>query len=397
MPGRRGRCTVWRIVIDDGDQAVDRRDVAVGVGVAAAVAVGSAIDRDGVTMGVGGALLLVALAVLVALRDQRPRLVLGGVFVVVLVFLGLVGPTYVVLVPLAVVLYSVGARGSRTENLVIAALMVPAALVIGAFSPEDGPWLAQVLEVLGWLNLALVLGEAVRSHRALLAAMSERADRAELDREQEARRRVAEERLRIARELHDVVAHSIATIDTQASVGLHLAQSDPSRAVDALRAVKAVSGGALHDLRAALGTLRERGEDAPVAPTPGVGELPALVERARSGGNRIDLRIDGSLTEIPAPIGLAAYRIVQEALTNVMRHAAGASAQVRVFRTPDVLCVEVDDDGRGTAGAHTPLGSGSGVAGMRERALAIGGDLQAGPRAGGGFGVRARLPLVSAA
>src|SRR5689334_18194598 len=188
MLGRRGRCTVWRIVIDDGDRAVDRRDVAVGVGVAAAVAVGSAIDR-GVTVGVGGALLLVAVAALVALRYQRPRLVLGGVFVVVLVFLGLVGSTYVVLVPLAVVLYSVGARGSRTENLVIAALTVPAALVIGAFSPEDGPWLAQVLEVLGWLNLPLVLGEAVRSHRALLAAMSERADRAELDREQEARRR----------------------------------------------------------------------------------------------------------------------------------------------------------------------------------------------------------------
>src|SRR5204862_7122447 len=102
-------------------------------------------------------------------------------------------------------------------------------------------------------------------------------------------------------------------------------------------------------------------------------------------------RIDGSLTEIPAPIGLAAYRIVQEALTNVMRHAAGASAQVRVFRTPDVLCVEVDDDGRGTAAAHTPLGSGSGGAGMRERALAIGGDLQAGPGAGRGYGVRARL------
>jgi len=206
---------------------------------------------------------------------------------------------------------------------------------------------------------------------------------------------VDEERVRIAREVHDVVAHSLATVSTQASVGVHIGREEPERAVEVLQAIKEVSTSALQDLRYALGALREDA-DAPTGPTPSLQELPELVDRARSSGLSIVLRMEGSPAVLPAALQVAVYRIVQEGLTNVMRHAAGAKALVRIAVTGRQVEVDVTDDGAG--GPTTPRvpGSGTGLVGMRERASALGGAFEAGRAAGGGFRVHAVLPLDEA-
>jgi signal transduction histidine kinase len=210
------------------------------------------------------------------------------------------------------------------------------------------------------------------------------------------RRRVDEERVRIARDVHDLVAHSIATISTQASVGVHIGREEPIRAVEVLESIKRVSGQALHDLRDALGVLREPSEGVPMAPTPSLHDVPELVQRARDSGLAVTLRMEGAASELPTKLQLASYRIIQERLTNVMRHASGARATVRIAVGGDDVRLEVSDDGTGTPTTLSGSGSGSGLEGMRERATAMGGVLEARRQADGGFRVRAVLPLERA-
>lgn len=223
--------------------------------------------------------------------------------------------------------------------------------------------------------------------------MRERAERAEREHELEARRRVDEERMRIARDVHDVVAHSLATVSTQASVGVHVGREEPELAVEALHAIKEVSTGALDDLRYALGALRDDSTDAPTGPTPSMRDLPELVGKARSSGLSVVLRMEGSLAALPVALQVAVYRIVQEGLTNVMRHASGAQATVRIAVANQQVQVDVINDGAGKPTASSGAGTQSGLIGMRERASAVGGAFEAGPATGGGFGVRAVLPL----
>jgi signal transduction histidine kinase len=250
---------------------------------------------------------------------------------------------------------------------------------------------------LGFVAAPLLLGLAVRNRRDYLAEVIERAETAERTREEEARRRVGEERLRIARDLHDVVAHAMVAINVQAGVGAHLLDRDPDQARRTLLDIQRVSGEALADLRATLGALRADDNEAPVLPTQGWGELEALGAGLRSAGIEVGLDIDPSTTEVPSAVAATGYRIVQEALTNVVRHAPGAHAHVRVTREADHVVVEVTDDGRGAVpvGAPAPDGSGNGLRGMRERARAVGGTLDAGPMAGGGWRVQATLPVVT--
>jgi signal transduction histidine kinase len=206
------------------------------------------------------------------------------------------------------------------------------------------------------------------------------------------------ERLRIARELHDVVAHSFAAIALHAGVAEHVKEDRPEQVGEALRAIKAVSGEAARELRAILGVLRHVDDGDLPAPSRGVGGLDALAATISSAGVPTRVAISGRPRPLLAAVDQAAYRIVQESLTNVLRHAGPASASVRVAYEPERLVVEVVDNGRAqeVGDAVRPPGTGHGIAGMRERALALGGQLEAGNRSGGGFRVRASLPFGGA-
>ncbi|MGH9000260.1 MAG: sensor histidine kinase, partial [Acidimicrobiia bacterium] len=216
---------------------------------------------------------------------------------------------------------------------------------------------------------------------------------AERTRAEEERRRAGEERMRIARELHDVLAHNISLINVQAGVALHLMDDKPEQARTALAAIKEASGDALREVRSVLGMLRSVDEAAPRHPAPSLSRLGSLVSRAEAAGLRVRVEAEGEARPLPTGLDLAAFRIVQEALTNVARHAGAAGATVRVGYGTDALAIEVEDDGRGQ-GPPTSRGTGSGIAGMRQRAAALGGTLEAGPRPEGGFRVRAHLPLA---
>ncbi|MBD0419106.1 sensor histidine kinase [Streptomyces sp. TRM S81-3] len=240
----------------------------------------------------------------------------------------------------------------------------------------------QEMVIATWVVAIVALSELARVRREQWAR--ERAERA-----QAARRRADEERLRIARELHDVLAHSISVINVQAGVGLALIDSDPEQARTALTTIKAKSKEALGEVRQVLDTLRTPG-DAPRAPAPGLGRLPELVTEAASAG--LTVEVEGEAPRLPPGTDLAAFRIVQEALTNVVRHSGSRHARVHLGRDGGTLRLRIDDDGPAT-GADAG-GSGNGLAGMRERAAALGGTIEAGPRPDGGFRVLANLPLT---
>jgi signal transduction histidine kinase len=253
-----------------------------------------------------------------------------------------------------------------------------------------------LLPHIGLVTVAILLGLLVRGRRALTTETRERLRLAAEERDREAARRVAQERLRIARELHDTVAHAIATITVQSGTALHVLDARPDQAREALRAIRATGQSALSELRATVGVLREEHEGtAPVDRTAGLDRLPALLAAVRSAGLAVTLDTAGAPVPLPSTVDHAGYRILQEALTNVLRHAGPeASATVHIGYRPTELCLEVLDDGTGAGpGAQTGDGAGHGLAGMRERAAALGGTVSAGPRDGGGFAVRASLPV----
>ena len=246
-----------------------------------------------------------------------------------------------------------------------------------------------------WAAGALLLGGSVRGRRAERAALEERARHLAETREEEARRRVAEERVRIARDLHDSVAHSLASISVQAGVGAHVLDERPEDARAALLAVKRASGDALAELRATLSMLRSS-EAASREPAAGLDLLPSLVETSRAAGLPVEVAIEGEARPLPPAVDAAAFRIVQESLTNVIRHAGPARATVAVRHSEGAVEIEVTDDGRGGSsgnGGTDRGGGGHGLAGMRERVVLLGGELFAGSRRSGGYVVRARLPL----
>jgi signal transduction histidine kinase len=241
---------------------------------------------------------------------------------------------------------------------------------------------------------AMWWGEAVRARRAYVAELRDRAERAERTREEEARRRVDEERMRIARELHDVVSHTIGVISVQAGVASHLLERRPDKAAESLAAIRQASDEALGELHAMLGVLRDGdgGGEAPLSPAPGLGELDVLVAQAAGAGVDVRVSRQGRPRRLPPAVDLACYRVVQESLTNVVRHARASRAEITVTHADGRVAVEVTDDGR-TGGNGEAPGSGQGILGMRERARALGGSLEAGPRPEGGFRVLASFPV----
>lgn len=252
-------------------------------------------------------------------------------------------------------------------------------------SDEPAPTIEHVVGVAAWLLVIAAAADLLRVRRERMAE----ADRMH---EEEARRRASEERLRIARELHDVLAHNISMINVQAGVALHLLDERPEQARPALTAIKQASKDALTELRSVLGVLRRVDEeDGSKDPVPTLARLDDLVTRAKAAGLSVRLAVKGNVRSLSAPVDLAAFRIVQEALTNVLRHAGASTATVLVRYDEDAVTVQIDDDGRGHASGSP--GSGSGIVGMRERAESVGGSFEAVPRPDGGFRVRARLPL----
>jgi signal transduction histidine kinase len=249
--------------------------------------------------------------------------------------------------------------------------------------------LGGVLGVLAWTLVLFAVGEIVRTRARFV-------EQFEHSREEEARRQISDERLRIARELHDVLAHNVSLINVQAGVALHLIDERPEQAREALTNIKAASADTLREMRSVLGVLRGVDEEAPRSPVPSLARLDALISSAAGAGLDVTKEVDGAPGHLPAGVDLAAYRIVQEALTNVARHAGdSAHALVRLDYSRDALTVQVDDDGRGSSNGDSP-GTGAGLRGMHERVSALGGSLEARPRPGGGFRVRAVLPLDGA-
>jgi signal transduction histidine kinase len=273
-----------------------------------------------------------------------------------------------------------------------------ASLVIGYVASVWPPWLIgspghATARFAVWLAVLLLFLLAVAE---VIRARGQRTAALEQSRQEELRRRAGEERMRIARDLHDVVAHNISVINVQANTALHLMDRQPDRARSALTTINEVSGQALVELRSVLGVLRAVDEGAPRAPAPGLARLGDLADTAAAAGLAVQVEESGQQVPLPADVDLAAYRIVQEALTNTARHSGGTNATIRIVYGKDALVVDVDDDGAGRPPSRSPgqpHGTGSGIAGMTERAAALGGTLQAGPRPGGGFAVRARLPL----
>jgi len=251
------------------------------------------------------------------------------------------------------------------------------------------------LHAAGWLISAGVTLVAFRMWHLHLREVEQRAEEAERTRDEMAQRRAMEERLRIARELHDSLTHSISVIQVQSGVAVHLAGKRGEEAPSALKAIQEAATDAARELRATLGVLRTADD----CDGTGLGQLDKLLARTRAAGQPVTLTVSGDVRELPSEVDQAAYRIVQEGLTNVSRHASQASAWVRLAYGNAVLTVEVDDDGgNGTAtqavpGEGLPSGPGLGLVGMRERVAALGGRFYAGPRAPGGFRVCAELPL----
>jgi signal transduction histidine kinase len=303
--------------------------------------------------------------------------------------------------PLAVLFltYNVGDRCSvRTTIAAVAAVWASVVMLELSDSPSLHGFGA--VSVCAQFAAAAAIGIAVRNWReAADARMREVDERAAAEHEQAARM-VVEERLRIAQELHDVVAHAMSVIAVQAGVGAHVLDDRPEQAREALEVISATSRGALTDMRRLLGVLRDADGERSAAPAPGLADLPGLVDDVHRVGVPVTLRVDGTPERMPAGLELTVFRVVQESLTNVIKHAGNVTRVAVVVRhEPGKVAVEVVDDGRGLAArraAAVPVGSGQGLLGMRERVELWGGELSAGPVAGGGYRVAARLPYGGA-
>ncbi|AEM86153.1 sensor histidine kinase [Streptomyces violaceusniger] len=374
---------------------------------------GGALQEDGSTLSLPPAAAYLIAVVSCAVLPVRHRAPLAAMAVttasgVLVPFSGLLLSPLIV-APAVITAYSLTARTERhatsAVSLTSVALLVASAPLFGALSWKDA---SRVGAVAAFPLVAAVLGHAVQNRRAYLAAVEERAQRAEKSRESEARRRVAEERVRIARELHDLVAHQITLANAQASVAAHLFDARPEQTRKSLTELVETTGHALDELRATVGLLRQSG-DAPTPgdPAPGLSRLPTLLESFRRAGLEVSVHQEGTARPLSPGVDLTAYRIVQEALTNVTKHAGTGSARVRLDWNRDRVTITVADDGRGgrtgpsaSTGRSVPTmperPPGYGLIGMRERATAVGGHLSAGKRPEGGFLVSTELPLPPA-
>ncbi|WP_189921806.1 sensor histidine kinase [Kitasatospora xanthocidica] len=383
-------------------------DVAGGATVLTITALGATIDQTGghlTPVDPATGVIAMVSAVTVLAHRRHPRAVVA-VTLACTMLLAWTSPrlTATLATPLLLALYFLAVRTDRATalraSITTAVLLTGIALLFGPGGP-----LGERLGVLAWALLPGALGDSIRNRRAHLAAIEERAERAERTREEEARRRVADERIRIARDLHDVVAHHIALANAQAGIAVHLMDNHPVQAREVLSHITDATGSALQELRATVGLLRRAEEPAPLEPAPGLDRLPELIGSFERAGLPVRLTVRGEPRPLSPGVDLTAFRIVQESLTNVAKHAHGADAEVTLAYTESRVAVSVAN-GRPAATARpraallpepAPGESGFGLIGMRERAGAVGGRLSADRRTDGGFLVTAELPLRTGA
>jgi signal transduction histidine kinase len=342
------------------------RDALLAGLVAAGVLVSTLVRGSSGGLTVAGAVLIVLTSGVLVLRRHFPLAVAIATLIGCSIYYPFVGDSGPLLAAFVIALYTLAAAGRMVTSVVLAVIAMAGIVVGEVFSPRRHVDDVAMFMLVGWLVAVIALGAVRNSRRALVLEAEKRA--------------ASEERLRIARELHDVLAHNISLINVQASAALHRKGNE----TEALEAIKGASKDALQELRATLGVLRLVDEAAPTQP-PGLHQLGSLIERTRAAG--INVRLDGELRPLPPEVDLAAYRIIQEALTNVTRHAGAREAYVRIHYGDEDVRVQVDDDGHG--GKVT---AGNGIRGMTERAEAVGGSLTVQSRTSG-FSVAARLPI----
>jgi signal transduction histidine kinase len=290
---------------------------------------------------------------------------------------------------LLVGLYTVAAWCDVRDRAIGAGAVVIGLTVIAVVGVPGGNGVGVALNFAALFAAAYLFGSTMRNRRLYVEQLEVRADALERERNEETKRALAEERLRIAQELHDVVAHSMGVIAVQAGVGAHVIDTEPDEAKKSLEAISQTSRSTLAEIRRLLGVLRED-EAVSYAPAPGLADLDRLVRGVEGAGVHAEVCVEGTATELPPGVDLTAYRIVQEALTNVLKHAGRATATVVIGYEDKALRVEILDDGRGVNGRAAP--GGHGLVGIRERVGVYGGSFEAGPRIGGGFRVAVRLP-----
>ncbi|MEU4221681.1 histidine kinase [Actinoplanes sp. NPDC026623] len=326
------------------------------------------------------------LAVLLRRRRPRAALVVAVAATVGAVLEGVSNPGLIVV--LGVIVYSIAAHTNRRAGWVCALAASCSVYAAAAFVSAQTWWRPDVLGVFAWIFMAAAAGDAARTHRAYVAEVEERARRAEQTREEEAHRRVIDERLRIARELHDAVAHHIAVISVQAGAAAHVLERRPDQVGPVLAHIRDASDTVLKEIASVVGVLRNSDERASTEPAPGLDRLPPLFGALRAAGFRVRHEQRGTARELPALADLAGYRIVQEALTNAHRYGDGR-ADVLIEYAAGGVVLEVTNE---IHHAGTDAGAGYGLIGMRERATAAGGTVTAGPVGDGRFRVRAALP-----
>ncbi|QYC42107.1 Sensor histidine kinase LiaS [Nonomuraea coxensis DSM 45129] len=366
---------------------------------------GEVVQRPLTDLGNLGYVLLIVSGLVVAVRRRWPVPVFLATALASLVYYALDFPDGPGWLGLFVALYTLAAYGDGRRSLVIAGVGVSVLTVVWLVAAAD----LEPRAAVGWVYfrigaavMSAALGESVRSRQVIAAEAQERAELAERTREEEARARVNAERLRIAREVHDTVAHAIAIINVQSGVTSHVLDKRPDVAREALRAIEQTSSRALREMRAILGVLRDDdgGDDDGRGPYPGLGQIDELTAKAREAGLDVEVEETSAAAPLPSAVGSAAYRIVQESITNVVRHVGPTRVTVALRPGIEALEIRVTDEGRRAVPGHDaadprlPGEPGRGIAGMRERCQLLGGELDAGPVPGGGFEVRARLPLA---
>ncbi|MGI5417605.1 sensor histidine kinase [Actinomadura luteofluorescens] len=346
-----------------------------------------------------GYALLVASGLALLVRRRWPVAVFAVAALASLAYYGAGFPDGPGWLALFVSLYTLAAYGDGRRSLVIAGSGITVLAAVWLYTAAD----IEPRDAIGWVFfrigasvMSAALGESVRSRRVIAAEALKRAELAERTREEEARARVDAERLRIAREVHDTVAHAVAIINVQSGVTAHVLDKRPEQAREALRTIEETSSRALREMRAVLGVLRDDGDGR--APHPGLDQIDELTAKAREAGLDVTLEASPPAAPLPSAVGSAAYRILQESVTNVIRHVGPTRVTVALNPGTDVLEIRVTDEGRrtGDGAASAPGGPGHGILGMRERCRLLGGEFDAGPTPGGGFEVAARLPLAPA-
>jgi signal transduction histidine kinase len=374
--------------LDEDGASTTRKELAYALGPVAALIVLALVSQDGTRRGdVLATILFVVLPL--ALRRIAPLAVL------VFVAAGSVATAadspviWILVCAVGLASFTAGERSADRTRSALSVVVVAAGMAVGLVAQDanaiEGLVLPFAVVVPTWL-----LGDVLRSRRFDAQRQAEAVERSLREREERLRAAAAEERRHVARELHDVVAHAVSVMVIQAGAARQVLRTSPDQAETSLLAVEATGREAMTELRRFLGALSDDGEAAGLAPQPGIGELATLLDRVREAGLPATLEVAGAPRAIPPSVDVTAYRIVQEALTNALRYARRAATLVRLSWEPDQLRLEILDDGPATAAAE---GSGRGLVGMSERATLVGGRLEAGPRVGGGYAVRAWLPL----